>query len=370
MPTASENKGETPPYRCILWGGYAWGNVGDELTLAVALKDMKRRFGDSVAVLTRSPGYTRRLFPDSVVIPYEPVYRPVGFGDPLSFYDVEDQLTSTVWGKHIASCESLYLVGGGYLTDIFLLDWVLAPVFVAKHCGAEIATAPIGLGPFYSEGWAKRVAEAFRVADVVVRDDASLEYCRQYGVPAVRQDDDGHRLSEVLRPPAADKHRQPRPWRIGVNCFCQYGSIRHAESNAWWTELLKHLSQENTVVEGFCFHNSICDDFAITSECFANAGLDPSLVRVPDFDFREACARLANFDAVVSSRFHAVVVGNAFNIHTYAVCDGDYYSRKMEAATKKLIRSTLVRQFDSTPEETAASILKRLRYLSSDRSAA
>src|SRR4051812_34126659 len=117
-------------YRCILWGGYAWGNVGDELTLAVALGDIKRLYGDSVAILTRSPGYTRRLFPGTDIIPYEPISRPQSCGDPPSYYDVEEQLTATSWASLLSNCELLYLVGGGYLTDLFGLDWTLLPVFV------------------------------------------------------------------------------------------------------------------------------------------------------------------------------------------------------------------------------------------------
>jgi polysaccharide pyruvyl transferase WcaK-like protein len=361
MKLAVVKDGAPQQYRCILWGGYAWGNIGDELTLAVALKDMRYRYGESIAILTRSPGYSRRQFPDCAIIPFDPVPQNPGCGDPVSYYDVEQQVASTSWAKQIAACEMLYLVGGGYLSDLFHLDWLLLPIFVARHKGVQIATGPIGLGPFTYDGWAKRVAESLQIAKVVVRDDASLKFCREYGIPAVQRDDDGFRLTEVLQLQQPERDRKSRPWRIGVNVFNQYGSNRHIESSAWWEALLKHLSHENTLIEGFCFHNLVFEDFAATSECLAKAGLDPCMARVPDFDFRVSCAQLVNFDAIVSSRFHAIVVGNVIGTRTYAVCDGEYYGHKMKAATSKFNRSTLVRQLDTSPEETAANILQALQ---------
>ena len=353
MVTDSKQKA----YRCILWGGYAWGNTGDELTLAVALKDMRSRFGQSIAILSRSPGYTRRLFPDCTVIPYEPVARLQGGGVPHTNYDVQEQVASYS-AQQIASCELLYIVGGGYLSDLFpLLDWSLLPIFVAESCGVAIETAPIGLGPFYCDVWARRIASALRIATVAVRDTGSLEYCRRYEVPAVLRDDDGLRCAEVIPMPHRDPFREFQPWRIGVNAFHQYGSNRQSDSRAWWTVLMEHLAQHNTIIEGFCFHSDLFADFAVTTECFAKAGLDACGVRLPDFDFRVSCARLARFDAIISSRFHGVVVGNSLGIRTYAVCDGDYYSQKMQAACEKFDLSMLIRQFDNCPKEIAASIV-------------
>jgi polysaccharide pyruvyl transferase WcaK-like protein len=229
---------------------------------------------------------------------------------------------------------------------------------VARAAGVRVATAPIGLGPFTSDWWANCVADILRPNTTVVRDDASVLYCKQYGLSVKRRQDDGFRIAEVLPLTQSNRSPEPRAKRIGVNIFSQFGSIRHDESKAWWTALLESLSATNVILEGFCFHNSIFDDFAITSECFDRAGLDPRSVRGPDIDFRVACARLKDFDAIVTSRFHAVVVGNAFGIPTFAVCDGEYYCRKMEAAAKGFASSTQMRQFDASPQEATTRILK------------
>ncbi len=173
MPSAASLNEDWQQYRCILWGGYAAGNVGDELTLAVALQDMTAHFGDSVAILSGVPGYTRRLFPGRPVIPYEPIarrdtsriyhklerkLRRIVGGKRASIYSVQHQLSSAAWAKQLRACEMLYLVGGGYFSDMFQLDWLLLPVSVARSGGARIATAPIGLGPFRSARWARAVS--------------------------------------------------------------------------------------------------------------------------------------------------------------------------------------------------------------------
>lgn len=373
MPSAASLNEDWQQYRCILWGGYAAGNVGDELTLAVALQDMTAHFGDSVAILSGVPGYTRRLFPGRPVIPYEPIarrdtsriyhklerkLRRIVGGKRASIYSVQHQLSSAAWAKQLRACEMLYLVGGGYFSDMFQLDWLLLPVSVARSGGARIATAPIGLGPFRSARWAKRVADALQGATLVVRDEASLQLCQNFGVPAEHRRDDGFRALEVLEELNRISARATRPRRIGVNIFNQHGSARHSDSRAWWEALLKLLPRDDTIIEGFCFHNYLLSDFAVTAESFAEAGLDPHMVRLPEFDFRAGCTQLRDFDGIVSSRFHAIVVGNVIGKRTYAICDGDYYSHKMKAATKECDRSTLVRQFDSCPEQIAAQILQ------------
>ncbi len=362
MESATANDGNSKRYRCILWGGYAWGNVGDELTLAVALRDMKSRYGESVAILTRSPGYTGRLFPGTDTIPYEPIPRHEGSGKPASYYDIGQQLASTPWANVLAACETLYLVGGGYLSDLFHLDWLLLPIFVARARGVAIATGPIGLGPFHSDGWAGRVVAALGSADLVVRDDASLSFCKQHGLRTTLRADDGFRASEVLQFKSSKAIRESQSPRIGVNIFYQYGSLRRRESIMWWAALLKQLSHQKTVLDGFCFHNNLFEDFAVASECLAKAGLDPTIANPPDFDFRVSCMRLATFDVVVSSRFHAIVMGNVLGIPTYAICDGDYYHNKMQAATNDYDCSQLIRQLESSPEEVATRILQAAHY--------
>src|SRR5215467_11108151 len=73
---AAMNEGASWP-KCILWGGYAMGNAGDELLLAIALRDMRGCYGSSaVAVLSPFPGYTKALFSEIKMIPYAPATAP------------------------------------------------------------------------------------------------------------------------------------------------------------------------------------------------------------------------------------------------------------------------------------------------------
>src|SRR5689334_12352464 len=69
-----------PKIRCMIWGGYGHGNVGDELTLTLGCMDMRRRYGNSFAILSGTPGYTMALFPGVTVIPYVPNVRKPGLG--------------------------------------------------------------------------------------------------------------------------------------------------------------------------------------------------------------------------------------------------------------------------------------------------
>ena len=86
-------------------------------------------------------------------------------------------------------------------------------------------------------------------------------------------------------------------------------------------------------------------------ECCLAAGLLPSAVREPRVDFRAACRQLADFDLIVSSRFHAVVVGNIMDKATFGVYAGDYYKHKMLAAAQDLPRNQAL----SLPEMNAVN---------------
>lgn len=59
----------------VFWGGYGWGNVGDELTLAVAIAMLKEQIWGKISIITPNSGYTRALFPDLEIIPFQPAHR-------------------------------------------------------------------------------------------------------------------------------------------------------------------------------------------------------------------------------------------------------------------------------------------------------
>jgi polysaccharide pyruvyl transferase WcaK-like protein len=367
-----------PQFKCILWGGYASGNVGDELTLAVALKRMTARFGDSVAVLSSVPGYTKRLFPSVAVIPFEPILsRSAGATSRrlqrrilmaftrrfVSQFDISDQFPSSgseTWADAIRRSELLYLVGGGYLTDLFWIDRVLLPIRVAKEFGIRIESAPIGIGPFSSHHLARLTADALSTAHVTVRDKTSAQFCTHYRLAHDRLPDDGFKARDILRlPEKRDSGNRHRPF-IGVNIFEQHGSTKFKKSKAWWTSLLHYLSRANIGIKGFCFHNNLGLDLAATTECFSQAHLDVTDVEPPVLDLQNACAQLCQFDAIVSTRFHAIVVGNAIGIPTYAVYEGEYYSAKMQAAADGFAKCKLLPNFSEPAETVAAQIVDML----------
>lgn len=346
-------------FDCVLWGGYAAGNTGDELLLALALKDARQRFGDSVAVLSPSPSYTKWLFPHAHVIPYElrpssawrrRVYwfnqamRRRGYS-PFQFelFRLRDQLAGVdgrqvPWTDSIRNSKHLYLVGGGYLTD--LLDWeeFLMPIRAAKSFGIPIGSAPIGLGPFQSDAVARKVAEALAGAELVVRDDVSMDLCRGCGLNAGRRADDGFRLFECMPELRRQKHRRlvdtARAPAIGVCVYPQHGSVAFPRLEPWWVQFLKAMQQQipQCTLQGFCFHIDPQLDFSTTVRLFSLAGLEARQVDPPRMDFREAIRSLTSMDVIIATRFHAVVAARVLHIPCLAISTGKYYNAKMATA--------------------------------------
>jgi len=353
----------------VLWGGYAGGNTGDELTLAVALRDMRARFGDSVGIISKTPGYTRRQFKDLTVIPYAPT--PLMTGAQRTYYRFASRfLHRPVWLYRLAqqrppndggvdwvaavrASKLLYLVGGGYLTDLFDLDLSLLPALAAKRAGVPIATGPLGIGPFESSGAARKTAATLSGSDLAVRDPGSWQFCSRHGLAPRRAVDDGFRVREVVDFAADLGGRPDRKPRIGVNIIVQFGSRNPERARSWWIDLLRRLAAAPVAIEAFCFHTDVLLDYAEAVECWTAAGLNPAAVRAPELDFRIGCSQLARFDLIVSARFHAVVVGNVLGKVTFGVCDGDYYTRKMRAAAEGFARSQPLDPI-ATPAELAA----------------
>jgi polysaccharide pyruvyl transferase WcaK-like protein len=247
----------------------------------------------------------------------------------------------------------LYLVGGGYLTDLFDVESFILPVKLAGYFGVPVETAPLGIGPFNHPWNVKRLKDALADAKVRVRDVDSQRICRGCGIPAELRKDDGFRVSEVMEIQHGNAKTSPL---IGVNFYHQHGGIDRDREATWWRELLLLLKTNGARIEGFCFHNSLPSDFSQTVQLFEAAGLPAKQVRFPDWDFRDACRRLTDYDVIVTSRFHAVVIAGALEIPAIAVANGEYYDSKMTAACEGQARSRAIDLNNMQPAQVAQFI--------------
>jgi polysaccharide pyruvyl transferase WcaK-like protein len=356
---------------CVLWGGYGGGNVGDELTLAVALKDAVARHGErNVAVLTRSVPYSRHVFPGIRMVEYDAVpsvprwYEQVGIlgrrlaGLPSGYqrYVPGKQRDGAggerEWISVLRGAKEFRLVGGGYLSDYFDVEFLLLPVYWAKRSGLRISTAPLGLGPFRRPESEALIASELADAALEVRDRDSLATAARLGLRAELRPDDGFRCREVVDGLALTRGNK---LRLGINVTRQTGGRRDFED--WWVEVVRCLAAWPEVEpSGFCFHvNSFLDQLA-TARVFRGAGLSEALVAPPALDFRESARALGAFDAVLTSRFHAAVVANVLGLAGVAVASGEYYEAKMEAAVEGARRMAVVDPGRTAPAEAAAML--------------
>jgi polysaccharide pyruvyl transferase WcaK-like protein len=328
----------------IIWGGYARGNTGDELCLAAALARAQSRFGGRVAILSPQPELTSWLFPGTTVVPFVP-FRPDkrgrwtgGLRRGVQWMAAGGKLRSGVpdaaWARAICQSRALYLAGGGYLTDLFPLERILPPIRLARELKLPVVTSPLGIGPFASAAAADRVAALLRAADLRVRDEVSMQFCRQRGLSAALEPDDAFGLIAGWNRADAQPAPDGAARKIGVCIFAQYGRGRDCDLSSWWVEGLRRLQQcyPTHKIEGFCFHTEPREDFYQMAGLFQRAGLPPEAVRPPEWDFRRATAALGRYDLVVSTRFHAVVAAKVFRVPCVAIAAGDYYRAKMNAA--------------------------------------
>ena len=357
---------------CVIWGGYARGNTGDEWCLAAALEQLRPEFGRSLAVLTSNPEYTQWLFPDVTVVPYvaprprrlkrwQKLLRKYGWIHGRSkgegFLPDWDCLPESAWVRCLTGARTLYLAGGGYLTDLFPMDQILPPIELAARLRLPISSAPIGIGPFQIDGWADRVVSVLRNADLKVRDQFSLDFCRARGLNATLGADPA--FAQITRdlPAQPQDAGYKRPRKIGVCIFPQYGQDARLEVSGWWISVLRGLKSQHPdfQIEGFCFHNSLQAEFGEMVRLFPSAGLPARQVRAPILDFREATVALRDYDFIISTRFHAVVAANALKIPNLAVASGEYYLAKMNAAISGYTgRSRLVNPTSESPETLLA----------------
>jgi len=351
-------------FDCVIWGGYGWGNTGDELCLAAALKQAAQQFGSNVAVLSHNPEYTAWLFPEATVIPYIVPTQPKEkrskkflrrwslLRDKSQAGPEQPIAVNAEWARCLADSQHLYLAGGGYLTDLFPLDTVLPPIQLARQLRLPLTTAPIGIGPFILASDAERVDRLLRQVDLTVRDEVSRDFCRRRGLSPKLAPDDAFALVKnwSLSIPAAKLRDRER--KIGVCIFRQYGQPMDCDWSDWWTKCLCGLKARypEMAIEGFCFHTSQQYEFQEMIRLFRRAGIPLSQVKPPEMDFRRATMSIRDYELVISTRFHAVVAANSFDVPNLAVASGDYYLAKMAAAQKGYPNSILINPATHSPE--------------------
>lgn len=332
----------------LIWGGYGWGNTGDELNLAIAIHDMAAKFGPSLAVLSPQPQYTRWLFPDVRVIHYQPhlsigkrvlaMAQRQGWLPKLHSRTYRaprrlEQEGAPPWVQALRRCQRLHLAGGGYLNDLFDVDYYLLPIHIARLAHTRITSAPLGLGPFLHSKPLKRTVQALQGVRVAVRDVKSLELCQAQGILATLLQDDGFRARRCFPELFTSReHTGDKALKVGLCAYVQHGDLHPERTHAWWLEVVKLLKvHAQAEMEGFCFHADLGLDFSMLVEVFTEAGVAQRKVIPPCWDFRQAIRRLGRYDAIISSRFHAVVLAKLLRLPHVAVAAGDYYGAKMAA---------------------------------------
>ncbi len=368
-----------PPkkFACLLWGGYANGNTGDEICLAAALERKQHEFNGNVAILSHLPEYTSKLFPHATIIPYvssqpkssrfrrKRFFRACKFfiAKFISFLRNGQWDPGWAWKQHLTHTSELYLVGGGYLADLFPIDFFMSPIQFALKLNIPVATAPIGVGPFKSSLCADQVTAALRQIKLTVRDQTSLDFCRARDINASLEPDDAFAFLKNLSRFAPAIQPGIRPRKIGVCIFKQYGQDANCDLNAWWAECLRGLKAQHPEydIEGFCFHTSLEAEFQEMTRLFSLAGLLPERVLTPVLDFRRAVEIVRDYDLVISTRFHATITANVLNIPNVAIAVDDYYQAKMSAARLAYENiSSLLNPASQSPEELLKMCKSRL----------
>lgn len=372
-------------HKCLLWGGFAGGNVGDELTLAIALQDMELLYPQQVAILSHSVEYTQWLFPNYHVIRYKkipldrkqkPWFEKITQNDIIADFFEPRIIASWVkkhlqtmpdWVKCLKNAEMLYLVGGGYLTDLFDIKSFLLPVTIANEFGVKILTAPLGIGPFRKKRNLELFKKTFTRVPILVRDSDSLDICTKIGLNATLIKDDGFRLRELSEFRANYKIQNfevGNNLKIGICAYNQHGSASNVRSYTdWWVRFLRQFAALGLQdrIEGFCFHNSLSTDFNFLVNIFKYAGFNVKLFHPPPLNFYNAIDNLSRYSYVIATRFHAVVCANALDIPATALYSGDYYKAKMISTVETTKGISPVCIDDKNPEIIANQIADSLR---------
>jgi len=340
------------------------------------MRDLRAEHGDNIAVLTPDPEHTAIALPGERLVAYRMAPEKGRFD--LVFWRTADStlyrallrllqcrpgiVPTPTWVRTLLSGSRLHLVGGGYLTDLFDLEYFLRPVFLAKALGLPVTTSPLGLGPFASPDSARAVTRALRGVRVRVRDQPSLSFCHSSGLLADKRPDDGLRLREVLEQTPPLPLSTAPPQRIGVCVFGQYSQRWSKRFELWWSDCLGSVASAfpGHQIDGFCFHTDASMEFNLMRRLFRSAGLSPDNVHPPEPDYRKAITLVRGFRAIVSTRFHAVVTASVFKIPCVAVASDQYYETKMQSAVTRADASLLVLDPVETRTDEVARRLRRV----------
>lgn len=340
---------------CVLWGGYAGGNVGDALTLAIGLKDMLAKYPKyQIAILSLNPPFSAMQFPDAKIIQYEKIpsrhflnalYKQAKRHNISSKILLEPLLnlikywylsSEFDWVKALRDSDELYLVGGGYLTDLFQLDSILLPILIAQHYGKRIVTAPVGIGPFNNPINQRVFQKSFNHVQLTVRDPQSQSLCQNLGLQVNLARDDGFRLGEL--PGLQDLMSNPQKnGKIGICVYHQHGAnASNDEYSAWWRTFLEEMRVQGLAdrLEGYSFHTALGLDYNYLVNLFTEVGIPLNQVKNPTPQYLQALVELSQYNLVITTRFHAAVAASAFKIPFFAVSSGAYYRNKMDSVVQ------------------------------------
>jgi polysaccharide pyruvyl transferase WcaK-like protein len=355
----------------MVWGGYGFGNAGDELLLAAALRRELARGARRVAVLSREPEVTRWNLGHGDVVGYEPVQPPSWHRlarrarPAMPSYRLGDQHARSPWMNALRDSARLRLTGGGYVTDLFDLDYFLMPAEAALNLGIEVEIGPVGVGPFRSSEAERRAMDVLRECRrVTVRDDISLELLGRHGIAAEWERDSGFEITALpgfedlpARPPRSG------PPRIGVLVSPQHGAPRASERRDWMRELFSAVREQapDAVIEGFSFQAAWWEDFREQVAMFEQLGWDRRAVRPPMVDWKRTLLQVRDFDLVFTTRFHPSVVAHAFGVPYASLLAGPYYERKMVGAFRDLkTRGVRLKPLEEDAGEAARRALSLL----------
>ena len=296
--------------RIAIRGAYGCGNFGDDALLVAAREMIRRANVPPPLVLPCGDGqYVKRLVPDSTVLPRGNC--PDGRVDILIYGGGTQFYSFPLTGRP----QSLLLrMFRNMLHPVLLSQKMLrmvvtgkkSPQYVGGHC-ANVAIG-IGLGPFVENcsSIKKRKNLFSRMEYVAVRDTASYDICRAWGVDNVLLRSDLCYLTGVWSPDLAN----PTPpssaavRRIGV---IPRDWPHTTEGNAYVESLLDgvaELRQEGRTVDFILFARSADTVWAKRLKAKGEhvRVWDPANENVESF-----LESLSGYDAFITARYHGAV---------------------------------------------------------------
>jgi polysaccharide pyruvyl transferase WcaK-like protein len=183
--------------------------------------------------------------------------------------------------------------------------------------------------------------------------------------------DDGFRVKEVLsdlqlRHPLQENKETKQ--RIGICIHRQENQEKHLIEK-WWINFLSNLkTYPNIEVRGFCFNADPAQDFSTLLYLFEASGHQREAVQQPPENFRDAIKHLRNFNLVVSTRFHSIVVAHALKLPYLAIASGEYYFNKISSIPiAQDSQSKLLDPTKNTPQEAVIQLTSCLNKAQSTK---